>query len=69
VRIEVVAPVRLSSSRVQGLQTTEVTDVAGITRELKELRKRLKSDYYTKDTADMLRAERERLPARRYARG
>lgn len=69
VRIEVVAPVRLSGGRVQGLETTEVTDVAGITRELKELRKRLKSDYYRKETADMLRVEQERLPARRYPRG
>lgn len=69
VRIEVVTPVRLSSSRVQGLETTEVTDVAGVTQELKELRKRLKLDYYRKETADILRAERERLPARRYARG
>ena len=69
VRIEVVAPVRLSSGRLKGLKTTEVTDVAGITRELKELHKRLKSDYYSKETADMLRAERERLAARRYPRG
>ena len=67
-RIEVVAPVRLSGGRVQGIETTEVTDVANITRELKELHKRLKSGYYRRETADMLRAERERLPARRYPR-
>ena len=69
VRIEVVAPVRLSSGRVQKLKTTEATDVAGITRELKELHKRLKSNYYRKQTADMVQAERDRLPARRYPHG
>jgi hypothetical protein len=68
VRIEVVAPVRLSNSRLQRLETTEVTDVAGITRELRQLRKRLESDYYRKEAADMLRAELDRLPARRYPR-
>jgi hypothetical protein len=66
VRIEVVAPVRLTSGRVQQLETSEPTDVARITRELKELHKRLKPDYYRKETADMLRAELHRLPPRRY---
>jgi hypothetical protein len=69
VRIEVVAPIRLSSSRVGRLDTTEVTDIAGITRELKELHKRLQSDSYRKEVANMLRYERERPPPRRYSRG
>jgi hypothetical protein len=67
-RIEVVAPVRLSRGRGQGIETTEVSDVASITRELKELNKRLTSGYYRRSTADMLRVERERPPARRYPR-
>ena len=69
VRIEVVAPVRLSSGRLQKLETMEPTNVAGIARELKELRKRSKSGYYRKLPHDMLRADRDRPPARRYPRG
>jgi hypothetical protein len=68
VRIEVVPPRRLSCGRVQELQTTEVTDLAGINREVKELRKGLKSDYYRKEATLVIRTERQRLPARRYAR-
>jgi hypothetical protein len=68
VRIQVVAPVRLSCGRVQELETREVTDLAGITREVKELQKSLKLDYYRKEATDVIRAERERLPARRYPR-
>jgi hypothetical protein len=68
VRIAVVPPVRLSCGRAQELETTEVTGLADITREMKELRKRLKSDYYRKEATDVIRAARERLPPRRYSR-
>jgi hypothetical protein len=68
VRIEVVAPVRFSPGRAEGLETSEVAEVADISRKLTELRKRLKSGYYRKETAAMLQADRQRLPARRYSR-
>lgn len=69
VRIEVVAPVRLSCGRVQKLETTEVADPADIAREVKELRKRVESTYYRKEADDVIQTERTRPPTRHYPRG
>jgi hypothetical protein len=68
VRLEVVKPVRLSLSRFRKIESSDVVDIPRIARELKDLRKRLRSNWYQTQAVVMSGAQGERLPPRRYPR-
>jgi hypothetical protein len=68
VRIELVTPTRVTRNRLGRVRIEELTKPADISRELADLRKRLKSGWYEKQATDMAAWLRSRPPPRRYRR-